>query len=215
MKFPEVVVVDYGAGNLLSVRRGLEYCGARVVFSREPKQIRNASRIVLPGVGAFKRGMQELDQLQLIEPLLEVAKRGTPFLGICLGMQMLMEKSEEFGISDGLGLIPGKVIAVPRKNLSGVLQKIPHIGWNELLSEEQYPNWSHTLLEDTQTGEAMYFTHSFMANVENPKHQLAHCLYGGHHISAVVRRDNMTGCQFHPEKSGEAGLKILKKFICD
>lgn len=213
MSAPEVLVVDYGVGNLLSVRRGLEYCGAKVVLSADPGQLLAAERVVLPGVGAFRDAMQALEQRGLTAPLRQVALRQTPLLGICLGMQLLLEESEEFGVTAGLGLIPGRAVPVPAQTVAGEKQKIPHIGWNALQTPEGSTGWAATLLHDNRPGEAVYFVHSFMAAGMAPEHRIADCLYGGNLVSAVIGRGQTTGCQFHPEKSGEAGLKILRRFI--
>jgi len=134
-------------------------------------------------------------------------------LGICLGMQLLLEEGEEFGNTAGLGLIPGRVIPVPAQALSGEAQKIPHIGWSALQPSGASSGWDGTLLQDNRPGEATYFVHSYMAAPSDPAHRIAECVYGGHLIPAAIRRNQITGCQFHPEKSGEVGLKILRRFI--
>ena len=213
MNAPEVTIIDYGVGNLLSVQRGLEHCGAKVTLTADPEQILVAKRVVLPGVGAFRNAMQALDQLGLVVVICEIARRQTPLLGICLGMQLLLDESEEFGITAGLGLIPGRVIPVPAQTLSGEMQKIPHIGWSAQHPSIASGGWSGTLLRDNRPGEAAYFVHSFMAVPMDPTHRIADCVYGGHLIPAAIGRDQITGCQFHPEKSGEVGLKILRRFI--
>jgi len=213
MSKSEVVLIDYGMGNLLSVRRAIEHCGARVLVTAEPDEILAASRVVLPGVGAFADGMRGLSRLGLDRTLREVAGKGTPLLGICLGMQMLLDESEEFGITEGLSLIPGKVIPIPNMTVDGKPQRIPHIGWNELALPLGRDSWRNTLLQDDRSGEAVYFVHSFMADPRDSEHRIADCFYGGMRVSAVIGRDNIFGCQFHPEKSGEVGLKLLKKFI--
>ena len=215
MSLPRVVVIDYGVGNLLSVKRGLEHCGAEVILSADPEKILSASRVVLPGVGAFRNGMLALERLGLVPAIRELALRKTPLLGICLGMQLLFEVSEEFGVTQGLGLIPGRVIPVPKLTLEGNRQKIPHIGWSALQLSQSSVCWKNTLMENNRGGEAAYFVHSFMAVPTDPEHRIADCLYGGHLISATIGRDQITGCQFHPEKSGEVGLKILKRFCFD
>ena len=215
MNIPEVVVVDYGVGNLLSVQRGLEYCGANVILTADTEIILAAKRVILPGVGAFANAMQALKDLGLVDVLRELAKCNTPLLGICLGMQLLLEESEEFGVTTGLGLIPGRVIAVPDHTLSDAMQKIPHIGWSGLQPPNAVVGWQKTLLQDNRPGDAVYFVHSFMAVPTNPAHRIADCLYGGHKIPATIGRDQITGCQFHPEKSGEVGLKILRRFCID
>lgn len=209
----EVAVIDYGVGNLLSVQRGLERCGAKVIITADPGQILSSPKIVLPGVGAFGNAMQELQHLGLVEVLLEVARRGTPFLGICIGMQLLLDESDEFGVTAGLALIPGRVIPVPTHAVTGERRKIPHIGWNTLLPAGFAETWNGTLLENNTHGEPVYFVHSFMAEPTDPNHRIADCVYGGHRLAAVIGRANVTGCQFHPEKSGEVGLKILNTFV--
>jgi glutamine amidotransferase len=213
MSANEVTVIDYGMGNLLSVQRGLEHCGANVTLTADPEQILDAKRVVLPGVGAFGNAMQALEQLSLVAVIRELAHRQTPLLGICLGMQLLLDESEEFGITGGLGLIPGRVIPVPAQTLSGETQKIPHIGWSALRPSTVSVDWDGTMLQDNCPGEAAYFVHSFMAVPTDPTHRIADCVHGGHLIPAAIRRDQITGCQFHPEKSGEVGLKILRRFI--
>lgn len=213
MSAPEVIVIDYGVGNLLSVQRGLEHCGAKVTLTVDPEKILFAKRVVLPGVGAFGNAMQALEQLNLVSVIRELAHRQTPLFGICLGMQLLLEESEEFGNTAGLGLIPGRVIPVPPKTQAGEMQKIPHIGWSALHPSNASRGWSGTVLQDNTPGEAVYFVHSFMAAPSDTAHRIAECKYGGHLIPAVIGRDQITGCQFHPEKSGEVGLKILRRFI--
>ncbi|MDB5810214.1 MAG: imidazole glycerol phosphate synthase subunit HisH [Betaproteobacteria bacterium] len=213
MPAPEVIVVDYGMGNLLSVSRGLEHCGAAVTVSSDPNAIRTGERVVLPGVGAFADGMAELNRFGLGVAVREVAQRGAPLLGICLGMQMLLDESDEFGRTAGLRLIEGRVVAIPATTAAGTPQKTPHIGWNALRYGAGRASWQGTLLEDTSPGDAVYFVHSFMASPNDPTHRVADCIYGERPISAVVARENVHGCQFHPEKSGEVGLKILRRFL--
>jgi glutamine amidotransferase len=213
MPAPEVTVIDYGVGNLLSVRRGLEHCGARVTVTSDSDVILASSHVVLPGVGAFGNAMAALAKLDMPEVIREVARRGKPFLGICLGMQLLLDESEEFELTPGLGLIPGRVIPVPSATTSGAQQKIPHIGWSALVPSGGRADWSGTLLENVPPRERVYFVHSFMANPADVKHRIADCIYGGQAVSAVIGRDNVTGCQFHPEKSREVGLQVLKSFL--
>ena len=169
----------------------------------------------MPGVGAFSKAMLALERLNLVTVIQELAQRQTPLLGICLGMQLLLEYSEEFGKTAGLGLIPGHVIPVPGRSLSGMVQKIPHIGWSELYPSTSQLKWKNTDFCDIIPGDAAYFVHSFMAVPAELSDRIAYCLYGGHKIAAAIRRDHITGCQFHPEKSGEVGLKILKRFCVD
>jgi glutamine amidotransferase len=215
MSQPKITVIDYGVGNLLSVQRGLEYCGAQVVLTSDPEAIVAASRVVLPGVGAFANAMQALHERKLVPAIKELAKRGTPLLGICLGMQLLLDESEEFGLTRGLGLIPGCVMPVPTRTTDGEMQKIPHIGWTGLQYAEMSKDWQGTLLQDNTPGEAVYFVHSFMAVPADAADRVADCLYGGNRVAATIARDCIAGCQFHPEKSGEVGLKILRNFCAD
>ena len=200
-------------GNLLSVRRGLEHCGATVVITDDPHTIMASSRVVLPGVGAFADGMAGLRDRGLDAVLHEVARERIPLLGICLGMQMLLEHSNEFGSNAGLCLIPGNVIAVDATAVGGKNPKIPHIGWNALVPPQGRADWNDTLLRNTPVGESVYFVHSFMAYPTNPAHRIADCIYCGRRIAAVIGRDNIFGCQFHPEKSGPVGLGILNAFL--
>jgi glutamine amidotransferase len=210
-----VTIIDYGVGNLLSVQRGFENCGARVVVTSDPKVIRDAERVVLPGVGAFPNAMEALKRLNLIVTLQELNESKTPLLAICLGMQLLMDESEEFGVTSGLGLIEGRVVAVPSISTSGEMQKIPHIGWNALRPRVESHIWGDTLLRGNSFGDAAYFVHSFMAQPSDIRNQVAYAVYGGHEISAVISKNKITGCQFHPEKSGEVGLEILRNFCRD
>jgi len=209
----DVAVIDYGVGNLLSVRRALEHCGASVSVSSDSNVIQAAPRVVLPGVGAFADAMAALRRAGLDSVVQAVAARGTPLLGICLGMQMLLDTSEEFGTTAGLGLIAGRVIQVPGVDCAGAGQKIPHIGWNALRHPRGRESWTGGLLNDVEPGDAVYFVHSFMAEPESTAHRLADCYYGGQPIAAAIERDNVSGCQFHPEKSGEVGLRILRRFL--
>lgn len=213
MKYPDVTVVDYGMGNLFSVCRALEYCGANVHLASDPETVLNASRLVLPGVGAFSDAMVGLHKLGLFEGMCGAAQRGTPIFGICLGMQMLLDASEEFGITAGLGLISGQVTPIPSTNIQGLKHKIPHIGWNDLFASPECGSWDASPLKYVQQSDSVYFVHSFMAEPFDRRHQLAYCLYGGRKISAVIGRENVWGCQFHPEKSGQIGLRVLKGFL--
>lgn len=213
MSSPEVAVLDYGLGNLLSVSRALEHCGASVKVTADHQTILAASHVVLPGVGAFAHGMAELRRHGLDDVVREVALKTTPLFGICLGMQMLLDESEEFGQSTGLGVIRGRVIPVPAETSQGEPQKIPHIGWNGLTPAQGLESWGQTLLHDVSQVEAVYFVHSFMADPADPKHRIADCIYGGKRVAAAIGRDNIFACQFHPEKSGNTGLKILRTFV--
>lgn len=215
MRPPEVTIIDYGVGNLLSVSRGFEHWGASVLVTSDADAIRRSPRVVLPGVGAFANGMEALNARGLAQVIRELAERRVPLLGLCLGMQLLLDESEEFGTTQGLGLIPGRVVPVPTVTISGAPQKTPHIGWNGLTPAIDRAGWDDTLLADVTPGEAVYFVHSFMAQPSSGAHRIADCVYGGHRVAAVIGRDRVTGCQFHPEKSGDVGLRILRRFLRD
>lgn len=210
---PEIAVVDYGAGNLLSVSRAIERVGGSAVLSSDPKTIDHAERLVLPGVGAFANGMAALQTLGLTEPLRRFASSKRPFLGICLGMQMMFESSLEFGRHEGLGLIAGDVLPVSKTGADGKPHKIPHIGWKPIEKSPNSPSWEGTPLEGIKEKNAFYFVHSYEAVPKHPKDRLASVDYDGLKLSAAVGRDRIFGTQFHPEKSGELGLSILRNFI--
>ena len=212
MSKPKVVIIDYGVGNLLSVQRAVEECGAQAITSSKPDVIAQADRVILPGVGAFANGMQALESLGLIEVIKEIAAGGIPLLGICLGMQLLLDDSEEHGATKGLGIIPGRVVPVPNVSTDGFPLKIPHIGWNALVASEG-ETWNGTILQNLTPGDSVYFVHSFMAEPEDPAVRMADCLYGGNRISAMIGHSNVFGCQFHPEKSQTIGLRILANFL--
>lgn len=209
----KVTLIDYGIGNLLSVANAFRHFDAEVELVSEASKIENAELLVLPGVGAFRDGMKGLQERGLVEPIREFCNKQKPFLGICLGMQMMLDESEEFGSHQGLGIIPGKVRAIPNTDVNGDVHKIPHIGWNELLPTEQGGSWDDSILAGTEPGESVYFVHSFMADPTNPSHRLSDTSYGGHKITATLRSGSLYGCQFHPEKSGKVGLKIIQNFL--
>lgn len=209
----KVTIIDYGIGNLFSISKALEAVGAEVLIATDSESVLNADRLILPGVGAFSAGMSGLKEQGLSNAVKEYAKSGKPLLGICLGMQMLMSSSEEHGDHQGLNIIPGRVRKIPNTTLEGEKHKIPHIGWNSLHSPSAEKNWSDTILEGTTPSDAVYFVHSYAVTTDKPEDALAVTYYGGHQICSVVNHGTVYGCQFHPEKSGEVGLNILKRFI--
>jgi glutamine amidotransferase len=210
---PAVTVVDYGVGNLFSVRRALEHCGADVCLTSDPGRVAASSRLVLPGVGAFADGMRGLRERGLVEPIRAYAARGGRFLGICLGMQMMLEVSEEFGEHEGLGIMPGRVVPVPATTADGRRHRVPHIGWGDLRRADPARGWQGTLLAAVPEGASVYFVHSFTAQPDREEHRLADCDYDGRRLAAVVGTGEVCGCQFHPEKSGETGLRIIRAFL--
>lgn len=207
----EVTVLDYGIGNLLNVLRALEHCGAaiRVVDRATPDAVQS-SRMVLPGVGAFGDGMAELRTRGFDDLVRRFADTGRPFLGICVGMQMMFEASEEMGEHAGLGLLQGRVRAIPPTTSDGAPHRVPHIGWRPLAASR---DWKGTLLEEVVPGERAYFVHSFTADPAEAQDRLADVDYDGRRICAAVQRGNLAGCQFHPERSADAGLGILRRFL--
>jgi glutamine amidotransferase len=215
MTSPRVVIVDYGIGNLLSARRAFEHCGAEVMLTSDGAAVKAADRLVLPGVGAFASCIRTLSAHGLVEPVLQFAASGRPMIGICVGMQMLFDASDEFGENPGLCLLPGRIKRIPDSDRNGERQKIPHIGWNALTLPGEAPSnsWADTILDGLSPGAEVYFVHSYTAWPENPSHRLADADYGGQRISAVVRKDNIFGTQFHPEKSGPRGLAIIQAFL--
>ena len=201
-----IAVVDYGVGNLFSLCRSLEAIGQEPVVTGDPEALRRADKLILPGVGAFADAAEKLRSAGLDRVLRELAGEGKPLMGICLGMQLLFEKSYEFGEWEGLGLIPGSV-----KPIAGVIPpelKIPHIGWNAL----HFPagREKHPLFQKTKEGDCVYFVHSFYA-ADCEDAVVATAEYGAE-LTAAVARENVMGCQFHPEKSGPVGLDILRTF---
>ncbi len=210
-----VSVVDYGVGNLYSVAQALEHVGADVCLVSTAEEVVQADFLLLPGVGSFEAGMRELRERGLVAPIVDYVRTGRPFLGICLGMQLMFDVSEEFGEHPGLGLIPGRVAAIPPLSCDQDQRphKIPHIGWNTLVLPDGRANWKGTILQGLSPGVSMYFVHSYTAVPTNPAHCLAECDYDGCRIRAAVQANNVYGCQFHPEKSGAVGLKILQNFV--
>lgn len=208
-----VTIVDYGVGNLHNVCRAFEHVGAAVELASDASKIADAERLVLPGVGAFADGMQGLQAINAVEAIKQFAKTERPFLGICLGMQMMLDNSSEFGKSEGLSLLPGEVVPIPPQGVDGKMHKIPRIGWDSLLLPEGRKDWSNSILDGVPLSSAVYFVHSFMAVPNDQNHRLAEYSYDGVRVCAAVQKDNLFGCQFHPEKSGQIGLDILRRFI--
>lgn len=208
----DVVLVDYGVGNLLSVARALEACDANVILTADTGKIAKAERVVLPGVGAIGDCMNELRRRGLVDAVLAFARSGRPMLGICVGMQVLLEVGEEFGEHKAFGLIRGRVKAIPATTASGERHKIPHIGWTAI-KPPAGREWSDTVLQDVTPGNTCYFVHSFTAMPEDPANLLAVSDYNGRQVTAAVQVGRVFGVQFHPEKSGKTGLKIVARFL--
>ncbi|MBQ9197019.1 MAG: imidazole glycerol phosphate synthase subunit HisH [Clostridia bacterium] len=199
-----ITIVDYGVGNLFSLKSSFCFAGAEARVTGDPEEILNAQKIILPGVGAFGDAARKLRELGLDQVIRQAAARGTPLLGICLGMQLLFEKSYEYGEHAGLALIPGSVRPIAGAIPAGL--KIPHIGWNALHFEKS----DCPLFAQVREGDCVYFVHSYYAE-QCAEYTVATAEYGAP-LTAAVQRDNIYGCQFHPEKSGQVGLGILKAF---
>ena len=198
-----IAIVDYGVGNLFSLKSSFAMIGADAQVCADAQTIAKADKILLPGVGAFEDAARKLRESGLADVVVKAAGKGTPLMGICLGMQLLFEKSYEFGEHDGLGLLKGSVVDMT--NVIPKELKVPQIGWNALHHCKQHP-----LLKNTREGEFVYFVHSYYAT-GCEESLLATCEYGAE-LTAAVAKDNVMGCQFHPEKSGEVGLRILRAF---
>ena len=199
-----IAIIDYGVGNLFSLKSSLAMIGAQAIVTGDADVLLSADRLILPGVGAFGDARQKLAQTGLDAALCAEAARGKPVLGICLGMQMLFDRSLEYGEHKGLGLIPGEVVPMAGRLPEGL--KIPHIGWNALAIRKP----DHPLMKYTESGDCVYFVHSFYAS-DCADSVIATAEYGID-VTAAVAKGNVMGCQFHPEKSGTVGLGILKAF---
>jgi glutamine amidotransferase len=205
-----VVILDYGIGNIKSISNAIIEIGAIPILTNDPIVILSADACILPGVGAFQKGMSNLQSLNLISVIHDFVNTGKPFLGICLGMQLLFDESHEFGLTNGLGLINGSVQKMKLQQNSK--EKLPHVSWNELY-EPKKGRWMGSLLEKTKLKSDVYFVHSYAVIPENREDILALTNYGEQAICAAVKKNNITGVQFHPEKSGFFGLKMLAQYL--
>lgn len=214
MTRPWITLLDYGMCNMLNVARAFEHVGADLHVTEDPADVAKADRLVVPGVGAFQDSMQEVASRGFGDAIRRYVETGRPLLGICVGMQILFEGSEEFGDHPGLGILRGQVKAIPNVTTSGEPQRVPHIGWNHLVEPAQGRDWTGTLLAPLKGRDpAVYFVHSFAAQPADASDRLADCIYGGHRICAVVQRGNVMATQFHPERSGETGLAVVRHFV--
>lgn len=197
-----IAIIDYDAGNIKSVEKALHYIGEETVVTRDPEMLLKADKVILPGVGSFGQAMENLHHYGLVPVIQEIADRGTPFLGICLGLQLLFESSEETPGVEGLGLLKGKIVKIPPSE--GL--KIPHMGWNSL-----HLQYNGRLFRNVPEGAYVYFVHSYYLQADEPEIVKATTDYSTC-IHAAVEKGNIFGCQFHPEKSSKWGLEILKNF---
>ncbi len=198
-----ITVIDYGIGNLRSVTKALEFLGCQVTLTSDPNEVMRANKLVLPGVGAFGAGMRNLTQLGLVDAIRDAVQRGTPLLGICLGLQLLFDGSEEMGRHEGLKLVRGKVVRFPETNNI----RIPHMGWNALKIRKSEP-----LFKGVPDGAMVYFVHSYFPVPDDNSVIAATTEHGVEFVSAIAI-DNIFGTQFHPEKSSKVGLQILRNFV--
>ena len=202
-----IAIIDYGMGNLRSVQKGFEKIGSEAIITDDPQVVLRAERVVLPGVGAFRDCMHNLEQGGFVEPILKIIAEGRPFLGICVGMQLLFSDSVEFGLYNGLNVIPGHVLRFPdQMTVAGEKMKVPQMGWNQLSFKRRPP-----LFKDIDSGSNVYFVHSYYVKPDDSNVIATTTDYGIEFCSSVWK-DNIVATQFHPEKSQEIGLQILKNF---
>lgn len=206
-RYMKIVIVDYGSGNLRSVQKGFEKGGYSAIISSSPDVVSSATHVCVPGVGAFSECMKNLTQLHLAKPIKQAIASGKPYLGICLGLQILFTEGEEFGSFPGLDIIPGKVVRFPRVTYpaEGAL-KVPHIGWNQVHIEKET-----SMFSGIPQNEYFYFVHSYYG-IPNEKNDVVTTTEYGVSFPSAIARDNIFACQFHPEKSQDMGLRILSNF---
>lgn len=205
----KIAIIDYGVGNLYSLIRAFKFFNVEVFVVEEADVLDKADGIILPGVGSFAAGMRGLKIRGLAEKLKDLAAKDKPMLGICLGAQVMLTVGHEFGIFKGLDIIKGQVAHFP---VLADKEKVPQIGWNTIFSKNE-GSWSGTVLESFNKNDQFYFVHSYILEPESRENILALTTYGGHTFCSAIKRGNIYGCQFHPEKSGQAGLKIIGNFI--
>lgn len=211
---PVIGIIDYGMGNLFSVEKACEYAGMRSFITSERSNIRDADAVILPGVGAFGNAMENLRSMGMVSAIKDFIGTGRPFFGICLGMQLLMDTSEEFGLHEGLGIVHGSTVRFPDKAGGGIEIKVPQIGWNRIarLQGEGADPWKGSPLEALEDGTFAYFVHSYFAVPSEPGCVLSKTVYEGvEYCSALIRR-NIFATQFHPEKSGEKGMEVYRRW---
>lgn len=207
----KVVVLDYGSGNIFSLVQALTACGADVQVTSDPQIIVGSSHLLIPGVGAFGKCRKQLQERGLDQVLRDYVAGGGWLLGICVGMQVLFSESEEYGIHTGLDILPGRVTRIPSSDAGGP-SKIPFVGWKSL-HVPLGQNWESSIFRGIGAEDTFYFVHSYRVEPAVPSHRLAETLYGNSTICAAVQAGNVVGCQFHPEKSGPSGLKLLRNFV--
>ena len=210
----KIVIIDTQSSNILSLHRAVKIFNSNVEVSTDPKEILTANKIFFPGVGAFKKVMQSLEKRNLTKTLIKAKEMGIPIFGICLGLQLFFNESEEFGKSKGLGFIDGNVKMLPKNSKTNQELKIPNMGWFNLnINSEFKNNKCAKFVNSLEQKNFYYFIHSYFVNPAKKENILATYSFGGHEIPAIVSRDNLIGCQFHPEKSGKRGLELISSFL--
>ena len=211
---PRIAIIDFGMGNLFSVKQACEHVGLHAVITNKKEDVLSANGVILPGVGAFGTAMAHLRALDLVSPIRDCVRGNKPVLGICLGMQLLMSQSEEFGIHEGLNVIKGPVVRFHDRTETGKLVKVPQVGWNKIMMPKGVgPRfWAQTPLEGLDSGAYMYFVHSFYVKPENPGVILSVSQYGNLDYCSALRSGSVFATQFHPEKSAQKGLAIYERW---
>lgn len=207
----KVAIVDYGLGNLFSINQACEHVGLEPIITSSQKVIAGADALILPGVGAFGDAMKSLTDNKLVLSVLDFVKTGKPFMGICLGMQLLFTESDEFGSHKGLNLIEGKIVRFPEKDQDGHIIRVPQIQWNQIYKHDEKV-WDASLLKGIPEGTYMHFVHSYYAIPENKNTILSFSEYEGTRYASAVVKENITGIQYHPEKSAEQGINIYRNW---
>lgn len=205
----KIAIIDYGVGNLYSLIGAFTFLGVEAIVTEDAKTLEQADGVVIPGVGSFEAGMRGLQLRGLVEVVKKIAKSNKPMLGICLGVQLMLSEGHEFGIFKGLGIMKGKVLHFPP--LAGN-EKVPQIGWNTIVPPKNGA-WENTILNSCDQKSQVYFVHSYVLEPESSENVLAFSTYGGHTFCSAMRKGNIYGFQFHPEKSGAAGLELINNFI--
>ena len=208
----KVAIIDYQLGNLFSVQQACLYLGYETIITSNPSELISADYAILPGVGAFGDAMHNMHTLDLVEPLKDYVASGKPFMGVCLGLQLLFTESEEFGSTKGINLIEGVVKKFQPKNTEGDPLKVPQIAWNQI-NEVTHNNWAKTPLRTCKSGEFMYFVHSYYVQPNSNSVELSSTEYGGYTYCSSIIKDNIFACQFHPEKSSSEGVNIYANWI--
>ncbi len=210
----KIVIINTGSSNILSLKRAVKEFNSNVTVTEDSKTILSAHKIFFPGVGAFKKVMETIEKRKLIETLNQVKEKKIPLMGICLGLQLFFDESEEFGTSKGLGLIGGNVKKLPKNSKEKEKLKIPNMGWFRLNLNKQFTNKNFSKFTNSLNEKDLYyFVHSFFVSPSEKKNIVATYNFGGHEIPAIISKDSLIGCQFHPEKSGKKGLELIYNFL--